>query len=97
MRRISLFLFLALGIVFSANAQTANNIATYAGGGTNSSTATNAYLPQPYHALRDTAGNTYISIPSLSIIYKVNTAGTISIYAGTGISGFSGDGGAATA
>jgi len=95
MRRIGLFIFLQLAIVSAADAQ-ANTISTYAGGGTNSTTATSAHLPQPYKALRDNSGNTYVSVPSLGIVYKVNGSGTISIYAGTGILGFSNDGKAAT-
>jgi hypothetical protein len=80
-----------------AQTQAPNTIATYAGGGTNTGAASNAYLPRPILAIRDTAGNTYISVPALGIIYKVATgSGTISIFAGSGILGFSGDGGLAT-
>jgi hypothetical protein len=94
MRRIGLFIILQLAIVSAAHAQ-ANTISTYAGGGTNSTTATTAHLPQTYRAVRDTSGNTYISVPSLGTVYKVNGSGTMSIYAGTGVLGFFGDGGPA--
>jgi hypothetical protein len=43
----------------------------------------------------DTFGNLFISDHSNNRIRKVNTAGIISTYAGTGTSGFSGDGGLA--
>jgi sugar lactone lactonase YvrE len=95
MRRIGLFLFLMLAIAASAGAQTANTISTYAGGGPNTGSATAADLPQVYAAVRDNSGNTYISDPSLGIVYKVSTGGTISVYAGNGVLGFSGDGGPA--
>ena len=45
----------------------------------------------------DTAGNLYISDNVTSRIRKVNTAGIITTIAGTGVSGFSGDGGPASA
>jgi Divergent InlB B-repeat domain/NHL repeat len=95
MRRIGLLLFLQFVIVSAAHGQ-ANTISTFAGGGTNGSTPTTAHLPQVYKAVRDTSGNTYISVPSLSIVYKVNGSGTMTVYAGTGILGFSNDGKAAT-
>src|SRR5579863_2821004 len=85
---------LVLCFTLRTNAQ--NTISSIAGGGTNSGAASSAYLPGVASAVRDTHGNTYISVPSLNYIYKVNAAGTISVYAGTGIFGFSGDGGPAT-
>jgi len=73
-----------------------NTINTVMGGGPEAATAASAYLPEPFAAVRDANGNTYISVPTLNEVFKVDTSGNLTIYAGTGIEGFSGDGGAAT-
>jgi uncharacterized repeat protein (TIGR01451 family) len=98
MRRMALVILVVLAgfLAQATQAQTPNTINTIAGGGTNSGAATSAVLPRPFSVVRDTLGNTFISSPSLDIVYKV-TGGTITAYAGTGIAGFSGDGGAASA
>jgi uncharacterized repeat protein (TIGR01451 family) len=96
MRRIASLTFVILACAFSVAGQAVNTINTVAGGGTEPNVATSAYLPQPYAAVRDTAGNTYISVPTFNTVFKVNASGTLSVYAGTGVNGFSGDGGAAT-
>ncbi len=44
----------------------------------------------------DASGNLFIADMNNSVIRRVNSSGVISTYAGTGSSGFSGDGGAAT-
>jgi trimeric autotransporter adhesin len=95
MRRIASLTFVILACAFSVAGQAVNQINTVAGGGTEPTVATSAYLPQPYAAVRDTAGNTYISVPTLNTVFKVTASGSLSAYAGNGISGFSGDGGAA--
>ena len=86
-----LFLFSAA----ATKAQAPNTITTVAGGGTNPTAATSAFLPMPRAAVRDGQGNTFISVPGLNIVYKVDSAGTLRAYAGTGLIGFSGDGGPA--
>lgn len=96
MRRIASLTFVILACAFSVAGQAVNTINTVEGGGTEPTAATSAYLPQPYAAVRDTLGNTYISVPTFNTVFKVTTGGTLSVYAGTGTSGFSGDGGAAT-
>jgi trimeric autotransporter adhesin len=93
--KVSLGLTLLI-LCFTVRTNAQNTISSIAGGGTNSGAANSAYLPGVASAVRDAHGNTYISVPSLQYIYKVNGAGTISVYAGTGIAGFSGDGGPAT-
>ena len=45
----------------------------------------------------DDSGNTYMAMGSADVIRKVNAAGIISTVAGTGVAGFSGDGGPALA
>ncbi len=75
-------------------------ISTIAGIGTpgfsgDGGSATSAQLNGPYNICIDRYGNLYI-IDGQVRIRKVTPSGTISTIAGTGISGFSGDGGLAT-
>ncbi len=67
------------------------------GYGGDGSAATNAKLSDPYSVAVDNVGNIYIADSYNNCIRKVNPAGIISTIVGTGVSGFSGDGGAATA
>jgi hypothetical protein len=73
-------------------------ISTIAGGGTSvgdGGPATDAVLTYPYNVFQDEKGNIYIGEDAR--IRKLDTAtGTITTIAGTGIHGFSGDGGPAT-
>ncbi len=57
--------------------------------------ATASMLTAPRDVAVDTNGNIFIS--ASNIIYTVNSYGVMHIYAGTGTSGFTGDGGPATA
>ncbi len=57
--------------------------------------ATQAQLNFPTSVAKDQNGNLYISDTSNHQVRKVTTAGIISRFAGTGFSGFSGDGGQA--
>ena len=57
--------------------------------------ATQASLFVPEAVTLDSVGNIYIGDWSNNVIRKVNTAGIISTIAGTGIAGYSGDGGPA--
>jgi trimeric autotransporter adhesin len=59
--------------------------------------ATAAMLFQPYGIFVDNSGNIYIAEQVNQVIRKVNTSGIITNVAGTGFSGYSGDGGPATA
>jgi len=59
--------------------------------------ATAAQLNYPFDIAFDATGNLYIADISNNVVRKVTTAGIISTVAGNGISGYSGDGGAATA
>jgi len=67
---------------------------TYAGDGL---PATVAKLSQPQGLWKDSCGNLYIADGLAYAIRIVNTAGKIYTIAGTGVNGYSGDGGPATA
>lgn len=71
------------------------DVAGYSGNG---GAATAAMLNQPYGLVADAAGNVYISDYGNNVIRIVNSAsGIINTYAGTGIAGYSGNGGLADA
>ena len=77
------------------------NITTYAGTGLQGSSgddfaATGAQLNEPQGVSIDLYGNVYIADANNLKIRRVNSAGIISTFAGTGIYGSSGDGFAAT-
>ncbi|MBC7555144.1 MAG: T9SS type A sorting domain-containing protein [Taibaiella sp.] len=69
-------------------------ISGYSGDG---GSATAAMINSPDDVSADNAGNVYIAEVSNARIRKVNTAGIITTFAGTGIIGISGTGGPATA
>ena len=78
------------------------NIYTFAGNGTagfagDGGLATAAELNGPTDVFKDAAGNTYIADRNNNRVRKVNPAGIISTIAGTGVAGYTGDGGLATA
>ena len=59
--------------------------------------AVNAQLASPYGLAVDLAGNIYIADEGNNMVRKVDTTGIITRFAGTGIPGFGGDNGPATA
>ena len=78
-----------------------STIETIAGTGTAGSTgnggpATAAEFDDPEGMVKDAAGNLYIADGNNHVVRKVTPAGVISIFAGTGTSGNTGDGGQAT-
>jgi len=77
----------------SLNAQ--NTINTVAGGAVPAGAATSADIPGPTSVAEDAAGNIYIAAAASYYVFKVSS-GNISVFAGTGIQGFSGEGGPAT-
>ncbi len=93
MRRTSLLLAFCLAFAGRAAAQT---ISTFAGGGPNNLPATSANLNFPSGVARDSAGNLYIAAKQGYRVFKVATDGVLTVVAGSGVYGNSGDGGLAT-
>ncbi len=69
-------------------------IAGFSGDG---GSATLAQLNQPASIVTDAMGNIYVGEAAGNRFRKINSTGTITTFAGTGIAGYSGDGGPATA
>jgi len=72
-------------------------INTFAGGGPNNVPATSANVLYPYAVAFDSSGNYYFATQGWpqSRVFKVNTSGILSVLAGNGLAGYSGDGGLA--
>ncbi len=97
-----IYLCFVLGILICPNLTDAQIITTIAGNGTGSYSgdggpATAAGINYPTHTAMDGFGNLYFGEHIEYRIRKVNSTGIITTYAGTGIYGYSGDGGPATA
>src|SRR5579863_9881154 len=71
-------------------------IATVAGGGPNNLPALQSGIGYAAGVARDAAGNTYIADSYSSQIFEVSAAGTLTVVAGNGTIGYSGDAGPAT-
>jgi len=100
MKRTVLFLSAFIAFASFSNAQyiintiAGNGVQGYTGDGVQ---ATTTALNYTEGVARDATGNIYIGDWSNYRIRKVNTSGIISTLTGTGVSGYSGDGGQATA
>jgi hypothetical protein len=79
--------------VLSAAAQ--DVISTVVGGGPNNLPGTTANLNAPYTEAVDAAGNIYVAASQQHRIFKISTSGVVTVVAGTGAAGYSGDGAAA--
>ncbi|GAB3625896.1 Serine/threonine-protein kinase PknD [Pandoraea terrae] len=100
MKRMFLFARLFAGALICVLLSTpgaAGTITTYAGGGPGpGEVATAVGLASPSGVAIDGAGNRYVAVAAASQVYRIDTAGMLSVVAGNGTPGFSGDGGAAT-
>lgn len=94
--KISVF-FILLFIGKNISSQIISTIAGTGVAGYNNDNilATNALLNKPGFVATDTLGNIYISEYNNHRIRKVNSSGIITTIAGTGVNGYSGDGGLA--
>ncbi len=95
-------LLMLVCFVASISHSSSQIITTIAGNGTigysgDGGPATAAELYDPVEVVPDAAGNLYVVEWHNNTVRKINTSGIISTIAGTGIAGFSGDGGPATA
>ncbi len=93
MRRTILFVFLCLLAAGIARAQAI--IKTVAGGGPNNMPATQANVADAAGVAFDAAGDMYITSREENRVFKVDTKGQLTVFAGNGLPGFSGDGGPA--
>jgi uncharacterized repeat protein (TIGR01451 family) len=77
--------------------QTYPLISTLAGGVMPSTPAPGASvsIPVSYGVAVDSAGNTYFPSPNLNAVFKADPTGVVTRIAGTGVAGYSGDGGSA--
>jgi sugar lactone lactonase YvrE len=84
--------------VFGGITVDAQNITTVAGGGPPASgvAKTGASVGAPSAVRQDSLGNTYILDNDFGRVYKVDTAGKLTVFAGSGTVGFSGEAGPAT-
>jgi len=90
------------GTNYVRKVNTSGIIATIAGNGTSGYSgdggpATLAQLNLPDEITADPAGNVYFTDFMNNVIRKIDLAGIITTYGGTGVAGFGGDGGPATA
>ena len=94
MRRLTIFAALMLAaLLVSLPALAQQDVITTAiGGGPNGIPAIDAPLYNPQGVATDSSGNYYIASFNQHRIFKVNTSGTITVVAGSGALGFSGDG-----
>ena len=80
---------------------TSGTITTFAGTGAggfggDGGSATSSMLSAPYDVAVDGSGNVYIADQDNNRVRKVDSSGTITTFAGTGVGSFGGDGGSAT-
>jgi Abnormal spindle-like microcephaly-assoc'd, ASPM-SPD-2-Hydin/NHL repeat len=84
-------------LIFGSVSVHAQNITTVVGGGPVGLTPTAASVGSPVAVRSDSLGNAYVLDNALARVFKIDhTTGLISVFAGNGTTGFSGDGGPAS-
>lgn len=83
-------------VLLAAGARAEGIIQTVAGGGPNNMPALEANLGTPGWIAVDTAGNLFVAARDQNRIFRVDASGLLTVVAGNGDGGFSGDGGPAT-
>ena len=94
-RSVLLFVF-ALGTVASAQTGPPYTITTFSGGGPNDINALNGAIGLSAGVALDGMGNILVGDEDYARVFKVTPSGTITVFAGNGIEGNTGDGGLAT-
>lgn len=95
-RFISILFFVAVALCLTQHSLGQYSISTIAGGGPNNLVALSASIGYPESIAFDSGGNAYIAESYANQILEVSTAGTVTVVAGNGTTGYSGDGGPAT-
>jgi sugar lactone lactonase YvrE len=100
MRQLKTVICLASLLLLPAAARAQQGVInTFAGGGPNNLPAIAANVPYPLAVATDGAGNYYFTTFNTNDsnrVFKVDTTGTLTVFAGTGFAGDSGDNGPAT-
>jgi hypothetical protein len=92
-----LFALLGLAGFLPLDASAQGIITTVAGGGSVlASPATSADIPMPQGVAVDSSGNVFIAVSFAYQVVRLDASGNLTVVAGTGFSGYSGDGGPAT-
>ena len=92
-RKFAIGLLAIAAFVLSAAAQ--DVISTAVGGGPNNLPGVNSNLNQPFTEAIDASGNIYVASYQQNRVFKISTSGVVTVVAGNGIAGYSGDGGLA--
>lgn len=93
MRRFTTFVVCILAAsMVSLPALAQDVITTSIGGGPNGIPALDANLYNPYGVAVDSSGNYYIAAFNQNRVFKVSTTGTLTVVAGSGAQGYTGDG-----
>jgi hypothetical protein len=94
MRTLRKLALVGLSVAFYSLSAQAQTINTVAGGGPNNLPALSSSLGVPVGIGQDSSGNTYISDAHSHRVYKISISGLLTVFAGNGAAGYSGDNGA---